>query len=58
MPSLFQWGLISLAILIIFLLVKFRYVKHKLTWIIIIILVVVWRVGAYQKISNFKKPTH
>ena len=47
MPSLFQWGLISLAILIIFLLVKFRYVKHKLTWIIIIILVVIGYTGFF-----------
>lgn len=45
MLNTFQWILIIGSILVIFLLVKVKYIKHKLTWILIIIIIIILYLG-------------
>lgn len=45
MPNTFQWIVIVGIILIIFLLVKLRYIKHKLSWVLILSLVLLFYIG-------------
>ena len=45
MPTLFQWIVIGAVIFVIFVFVKFRYIKHKLTWIFILLIILLLYIG-------------
>ena len=47
MLTLIQWAAVIFIVLLIFLLVKFKYVKHKLTWIIVFILIIIGYLGFF-----------
>jgi|TARA_Y100000310_G_scaffold340419_1_gene436136 hypothetical protein len=45
MPNVFQWAIIVILIATIFVFVKFKYIKHKLTWIIVLFLILLFYLG-------------
>ena len=45
MPSLFQIVIVIVIIFVIFILVKMRYVKHKLGWLIMLGIILVLYIG-------------
>jgi ABC-type multidrug transport system permease subunit len=52
MPTAFQWVIIVLIVSAIFVFVKFKYIKHKLTWIIILFLLLLFYVGFLASTSG------
>ena len=45
MVNIFQGGIVIVLIFMIFLFVKLKYIKHKISWIIILFLVLTFYIG-------------
>ena len=52
MPTLFQIVIVIAIILVIFVLIKMRYVKHKLGWLIILGVVLMLYIGFLASTSG------
>ena len=52
MVNAFQWLIVGVLIAVIFLFVKLKYIKHKLSWILILFLVLLFYVGFLASTSG------
>ena len=52
MPNVFQWAIIVILIATIFVFVKFKYIKHKLSWIIVLVLILLFYIGFLASTSG------
>ena len=52
MATAFQWLIVTVLVLVIFLFIKVKYLKHKLTWIALLILILMSYVGFLASTSG------
>ena len=52
MVNAFQWIIIVVIIAAIFIFVKLKYIKHKLSWIVILALVLLFYIGFLASTSG------
>jgi len=52
MATAFQWIIMTVLVLVIFLFIKVKYLKHKLTWVVILVLILASYVGFLASTSG------